>query len=437
MNKPRKLSFFLTFHLLLLLPFYGKCDEFKAAVVKIDVTPEKPQNLIGYGPRLSTGVHDRIYHRILAMDDGENQAFIISSDFCHFSPAVYESVTAVLQKEHGIDPVNVWWSVTHTHSAPQVGSGGGMAKAFLGSRYKKDRNDPAYTAMVKKSFIDGVIEAQQKLEPAKLGIGWGYSRANINRRERSADGKTRLGNNPNGITDRRIGLIRIDKKNGDPLALVANYAIHGTVLGGKNKLISGDVSGVVAEHVENATGATLLFINGAAGNIAPIYSVFPDPEKGHLNEFRVLLGDKIIEANQAMKHLSSDISLQMKELVVDLPGKSGLAWPAELSRYHLTTDEGETTVKMPVRFMVINKDTAIWTAPLELFCEISNEIRDRSPFTNTLYFGYTNGWLGYMLTESEYKLGGYEPNVSPFAPPAARELIEAVSDYLAEEKKAE
>lgn len=330
MNSYSKLSFSLTFQLFLLLPLYGKCNDFKASVVKIDVTPEKPQNLIGYGPRTSIGVHDRIYHRILAMDDGENQAFIISSDFCHFSPAVYESVTAVLQKEHGIDPVTVWWSVTHTHSAPQVGSGGGMVRAFLGSRYKIDRNDPAYTAMVKKSFIDGVIEARKKLEPAKLEIGWGYSRANINRRERGSDGKTHLGNNPNGPTDRRIGLIRIDKRNGGQLALVANYAIHGTVLGGKNKLISGDVSGVVAEHVETATGATLLFINGAAGNIAPIYSVFPDPEKGHLSEFRVLLGDKIIEANKAMENLSSDISLQMKELVVDLPGKSGLDCPARI-----------------------------------------------------------------------------------------------------------
>lgn len=418
---------------LFLTPSYGEGKGFKAAVVKVDVTPQTPQKLIGYGPRVSTGVHDRIYHRILAMHDGENQAFIISSDFCLFSPSVYESVTSVLQREHGIDPVQVWWSVTHTHSAPQVGPGG-MAEAFHGARYEKG-DDPAYTTLVKKSLIDGVLEAQKKLEPAKLGVGWGYSRANINRRARDVDGKVRLGMNPDGPVDRRIGIIRIDRKNGEALAVVANYAIHGTVLGGANKLISGDVSGVVANYVEDTTGATLLFINGAAGNLAPIYSVYPNPDKAHLSQFRVLLGDKIIKASRAMSHLSGNVSLQMKELVVELPGKEGLHWPESLSHYVVTTDEGRPIVNMPVRFMKINGDTAIWSAPLELFCEISNEIRDRSPFAHTLYFGYTNGWFGYMLTESEYKQGGYEAGVSPFAPSAAQDLIDAVSAYLDGEMK--
>ena len=54
-------------------------------------------------------------------------------------------------------------------------------------------------------------------------------------------------------------------------------------------------------------------------------------------------------------------------------------------------------VRLPVRFLKINEDIAIWSAPVELFCEISNEIRDRSPFPYTFYFGYTNGWLGYLL----------------------------------------
>jgi hypothetical protein len=87
-------------------------------------------------------------------------------------------------------------------------------------------------------------------------------------------------------------------------------------------------------------------------------------------------------------------------------------------------------VRLPVRFLKINDDIAIWCAPLELFCEISNEIRDRSPFPYTFYFGYTNGWLGYLLTESEYKYEGYEPTVSPYTPGAARDLTEAVVTYL-------
>jgi neutral ceramidase len=87
-------------------------------------------------------------------------------------------------------------------------------------------------------------------------------------------------------------------------------------------------------------------------------------------------------------------------------------------------------VRLPVRFLKINEDIAIWGAPLELFCEISNEIRDHSPFPYTFYFGYTNGYLGYLLTEAEYKYGGYEPTESPYTPGAARDLTEAVESYL-------
>ena len=87
---------------------------------------------------------------------------------------------------------------------------------------------------------------------------------------------------------------------------------------------------------------------------------------------------------------------------------------------------------MPVRFLKINNDIAIWSAPIELFCEVSNEIRDQSAFEYTFYYGYTNGWLGYLPAEEEFKYGGYEvERVSPFTPEAARHLTEAVLGYLA------
>src|SRR5690606_10018617 len=101
---------------------------------------------------------------------------------------------------------------------------------------------------------------------------WGSSSANINRRARLPDGRTTLGMNPDGPVDRRIGLLRLEKMDGTLLALVANYPIHGTVLGSQNLLVSGDVTGAVSAYVERKTGVPMLFINGAAGDLAPIYS---------------------------------------------------------------------------------------------------------------------------------------------------------------------
>ncbi len=87
-------------------------------------------------------------------------------------------------------------------------------------------------------------------------------------------------------------------------------------------------------------------------------------------------------------------------------------------------------MRLPVRFLKMNDEVAIWSAPLELFVEVANEVRDRSPFPYTFYFGYSNGWLGYLLTEPAWKEGGYETRVSPFTPSAARDLTESVVSYL-------
>lgn len=292
---------------LLVAPCLRAGGGFRASVVKVDITPDRPQWLLGYGARQSTSVHDRIYHRIVAMDDGKTQFFLISSDICLISPSEYDKVTGELEKRTGIQPLNVWWTFTHTHSAPELGPPG-LPAVFMGNRYKHE-GDTEYWAWVEQRLIDGVIEARSKLEPARIGAGWGLSMANINRRARDVEGEAFLGLNPDGPVDRRIGILRIDRADGKPLVLIANYAMHGTVLGGESLVISGDAPGVVSEYVEQKGGAPMLFINGAAGNVAPIYTVQRDPKSGRLGQFRVLLGDRILAANRTITATSSEVPL--------------------------------------------------------------------------------------------------------------------------------
>ncbi len=412
----------------------GANAQLRASVVKKDITPEDAQMLLGYHARKSTGVHDRIMHRIMALDDGATQFFLVSSDICEISPSLYDEVATALYSRYGISPLNFWWTVTHTHSAPEVGSPG-LDAVFLGERYQH-KIDSAYTAFVVQKLIEGVAEARARLVPARLGVGWGFSRANINRRGIDVDGKASLGLNPDGAVDRRIGLIRIESSEGKPLGLIANYPIHGTVLGPQSLEISGDAPGVVSQYVEEQTGAPMLFINGAAGNLAPIYSVYPSPGAGHLNQFRVLLGDRILEANRAVKETTADVKLFTGSLTVETPRKEGLGWAPDIGKYSRTTSAGLNLIRLPVRFLKINEDIAIWSTPLELFCEISNEIRDRSPFPYTFYYGYGNGWLGYLPTADEWKHGGYEvEDASPYTPSAEQDLKEAVVGYLKGEMK--
>ncbi len=426
-SKPRNSAFYLLCIILFLAN--SASAQLKASVVKIDITPNNTQYLLGYQERQSTGVLDKIYHKIVVLDDGATQFYLISSDVCLYSPSEFDKVALLLHKRYGINPLNIWWTVTHTHSAPEFGETG-LYGIYMGDRIKHTV-DSAYTAFIEQKLIDGIGEARSKLVEAKLSVGWGFSQANINRRAIDVNGKASLGMNPDGPVDRRIGLLRIDNAEGSPMALIANYPIHGTVMSGANLKISGDAPGIVSAYVEEKTGAPMLFINGAAGNLAPIYSVYPSATAGHLGEFRVLLGDKILEANNKMKYPVEEVKLMADEIIVETPKKPGLAWSADLKKYSVVKNARDTLVRLPVRLLKINKDIAVWSAPLELFCEVSNEVRSRSPFTYTFYFGYTNGWFGYLPAQAEWLHGGYEvETVSPFTPAAATDLTESVVEYM-------
>jgi neutral ceramidase len=395
----------------------------RASAVKVDITPSDSKWLSGYAPRRSDGVLDPLYHRVLALDAGDAQLYLISSDLCLFSPTLYESVTTELRQETGIDPRHVLWSVTHTHAAPEVGPPD-MYKTLLG---RSDHDwDREYTARVTRLLIDAVKTARARLEPARIVFGTGTSMANINRRAKDVDGKVTLGLNPEGPVDRQFNLIRLTRVDGTPLALVVNYAMHGTVMSGQNLKISGDGPGTVVRYLEDTLGGTVLYVNGAAGNIAPIYSVYPNERAGHLSQFRVLLGDRILAAVASLGAGTDRVILRHAERTVETPRKPELAWPEELAAY----SAGESAlVRMPVRFVGIN-EAIVWSAPVEMFCEIAMDVRNGSPFAHTLFFGYTNGWFGYLPTARGFEEGGYEPRTSPFTPQVETDLRNMVTAFM-------
>jgi hypothetical protein len=411
--------------LVLMAGLSATASGFRAAVAKADITPDSPQWLMGYADRQSTGVLDHIYVRVAAMEANGVQIYLVSSDLTSFSPSVYDDVASELQRTMAIPRLNFWWGVTHSHAAPEVGARG------LGAELHKNRGhhqwNREYADFVKQSLIHAVAEARGKLEPARITFGQGIAFANINRRAKDVDGKVSLGFNPDGPADRQIGLIRLERPDGTPIALLANYAMHGTVMGGENLLVSGDGPGVVESYLEQKLNVPVLYFNGAAGNLAPIYTGRRNAREGHLSQFRVLLGDRILEAMRAMGPATDDVNLWTGEKTILTPQKAGLAWPEELSRY--AASESRPMVKFPVRFLRIN-DTLIWSAPVEMFCEIAMAVRNASPFLHTFYFGYTNGWMAYLPTAQAFAEGGYEPDTSPFTGQAERDVTEGVISFI-------
>ena len=74
---------------------------------------------------------------------------------------------------------------------------------------------------------------------------------------------------------------------------------------------------------------------------------------------------------------------------------------------------------------------ALVGVPVELFGEIGSAIRDASPHPATLVSAYWNGYRNYLPTEAERERGGYEIDISPFAP-GADALVRAAAARVLE-----
>ncbi|HUU28374.1 MAG TPA: neutral/alkaline non-lysosomal ceramidase N-terminal domain-containing protein [archaeon] len=350
-------------------------------------------------------VHDSLYLRIVCLDDGTSQFFLISTDISGFPLSYFDDFCTKLKTQTGIEPEQVIWASTHTHSGPGVGR----------------ETNGKYSEWLKEAAIKAVKEARASLAPAKLGYTSSIALANMNRRALYPD-SVYLGKNPEGPMDRQLGIIKIEKADGSPMALIANYAMHGTALYATNQKISGDAPGIVASYVEKKFGAPMLYINGAAGNLGPLYDTRHDfIEDNHFNiyYFEKMLGDPILLA-QKMVTTTPDVSLKTGAIILEFPRNKVRA-----------EKEGAATIKVPVRFLRIN-DLAVFSAPCELFCEIAMNIKDASPFPETFYFGYSNGSVGYLTTRRAFSEGGYEVRTTstPFDERAEEIFHNGVLGYI-------
>ena len=98
----------------------------------------------------------------------------------------------------------------------------------------------------------------------------GWSAIGINRREVTPDGRVILGRNHFGRFDPEVGVVRVERADGTPLAAMVNYACHAVCLMADNYLLSADYPGYAMHALEERLpGAMGLFFQGACGNVNP------------------------------------------------------------------------------------------------------------------------------------------------------------------------
>jgi len=426
-------------------------SSFQAGVAYADITPPVGISLVGFAGRgPSIGIHDELKAKAIIMTDGESNAALIACDLLGLSAEVVGDIRSEISGRVEIPPENITISCTHTHYGPDA------------YRDKSADDVMAYQANLKYKIAGAVSEAFAKMRPANIGVGWGKSYIGINRREKRPDGSIVLGQNPEGPIDRQVGVLRIDDFDGNPIAILANFAAHPVSQTGRMRTISADYPGKACEVVTQLTNCPCLFLQGACGNIN---SVIMENSHEPPRSLGTRLGCEIVRVWETIKTkpvsslgvVSKTVSLpritygseeKAEELVksieeqlenlrlAETPNKGSIYWAeSRLKKAKEALSSwrtGEPLPKIPVELQALHLDDfAYATAPAEVFNQIGSEIKERSPFSDTFFLGYTNGSIGYIPVPEAYPEGGYEvTHASQVDPEAARIIIDGCLELL-------
>ena len=216
--------------------FAAESGKFRVGATRIDVTPP-PEEM----PKPYVAVFDRIYARIIVVDNGKTRAVLATVDTATISEEYPVLLTQRIAKEAGIPPEQVHLATTHAHDSIRVSN----LRERLPGRFRM-----AFNAKVEAALVEGVQQSIKNLQPARIGFGRGKSYINANRMQWDPDeGRYVTGADRSGLlpSDKNVYVIRFETLSGEPIAF-SNYGIMPIVMrsasyaGGTPK-IGGDVPG--------------------------------------------------------------------------------------------------------------------------------------------------------------------------------------------------
>lgn len=403
----------------------GSEGTLRAGTARIDVTPDKPVKMSGYGARtaLSEAVHDPLSARVVAFENDGERLVLVSSDILGFYGGTAEHFRKVILSEFELMPGELFLSAIHTHDGPTLTI----------DKEKGHANNLEYTKNLEGRLIEVIRKALNNTGPVHIGAGVGYSPVGMNRRElqfnSSGNSSIRLGRNPYGPTDKEVLVMKLAKPDGAVVASLFDYATHATCLGGKNLTISGDVLGLAEQFVEKILGEGVIApaFAGASGNIDPWFRVLPafNTEPGWIPEpvlLGTLLGEEVVHVFRDIGKLSAGGDIGTFFVTLELPGKV---------RGELKIEKDCPPAPFNISVARIG-DIAFVGLGGEVLTEIGMSIKAASPYKFTFVITHCNGAAGYLPPEHLYIEGGYEISSSPFAPKAADIVVKQAVKMLHE-----
>lgn len=284
--------------------------QLRAGVAKSDITTSREGVVIS----------DRLYAKALVLDDGSTQVAIVAMDALaigglgdikdDFLPKLRKRI----QEELHIPGCNVLVNASHTH--PQ------------GRLLCEDDEQ------VERTF-DAVRRAMDNMTEVKVGSGIGHEdRITVNRNLRMNDGKhwsiryahpCPKDDDVAGIgpIDPAIGVLRIDRTDGRPLAVVYNFACH-LLIGVPERGVTANFPGFASKVIEDnlGDGAMALFLQGAGGDLLELY--FKDVNRPRNCEpLGTMLGLSTLEAVRNIR--TKDAQLSVCSETIRLPRRTDIA----------------------------------------------------------------------------------------------------------------
>ena len=173
---------------------------------------------------------------------------------------------------------------SHSHAAPWAR----LTGTKLGGGFDEvTATERAYIERLPYDFASAALLAWQARRPARCkGATGSVHGVAVNRRERTPDGRTILGWNPDLGIDEEIPTLRIDDLDGEPIATVTAFGCHPVVVGPDVSATGSDFVGPLRRRVEELRGGGVcVFLQGAAGNVLPLQAFFdhagPEVPMGH------------------------------------------------------------------------------------------------------------------------------------------------------------
>ena len=390
-----------------------------AGAAKVDITPDYPVRLSGYGSRKTEfeGIEQHIFAKALALRGGERAfAVLLTVDNCGVPGPVRDEVARRLKAKAGVPDERVALCSSHTHSAPMLG---GVLPTLFGADIPEDHaaHIARYTQETTDKLEQVALAAIASAQPCEIAWANGEVGFAMNRRLPTPDGFVNKPH-PEGPTDHALPVLRVASADGKIIAVLTGYACHCTTVSFNR--IHGDWAGCAQEQIERAfPGAIALTALGCAGDQNP----FPRGTYELANQHgRALAAEVQRVVKGAMQPLAPALAARMKhfplpfdtlptreEFELQITQKSSGAYHARKQLERL--DRGEklaTELPYSVQTWSFGNDLAMVFLPGEVVVDYSLRLKRDFAGTKLWVNAYSNDVPCYIPSRRVLEEGGYE-----------------------------